>query len=444
MDRTVETVEFQDNLNKELKVAAYARVSAEKDAMMHSLASQVSYFKTEIAKHPNWKFVEVYSDEAITGTKDNRENFQRMISDAKKGKMDLILVKSISRFARNTLTLLSTIRELKDIGVDVYFEKENIHSISFGGELLMSILASYAQEESRSVSENMKWRVKRNFESGIGWGTRLYGYKVEGNEKFTIVEDEAFVIRKIYNLYLNGDGVQKIANALNKQGYTTRNGSDWSKGSVRQILTNEYYTGNRILQKTYRVDHITKKKLHNNGEKPKYYIEESHEGIISKEDFEKVQEIFKSKQRITKPTTSTYSFTGKILCGTCGSHYKRKVRKYGDIIWQCRVYDEKGKAYCASKSVPEYALKEAVKRALLLDEYREDKFLAEVENIKVCKDNALVVHLKNEQDFSYHWEYKSRSESWTPEMKEKARIRALENNKNKMKGDDGKWLKQLQ
>lgn len=442
MERQVEKLEFKDNPNKEIKAAAYARVSSGKDAMLHSLASQVSYFKTMITKHPNWRFVEVYADEAMTGTKEDRDNFQRMIDDAKQGKIDLILVKSISRFARNTITLLTTIRELKDLSVDVYFEEENIHSISFGGELLMSILASYAQEESRSVSENMKWRIKRNFENGIGWGSKLYGYKVEKNETFTIIESEAEVIRLIYKYYLSDYGIQKITNTLNKQGYKTRNGNNWCKSSVRIILTNIYYTGDKILQKTYRDNHINKKTKINHGEKAQYYVQDSHEGIISKEDFGKVQEMMRSKVKRKYDTTSTYPFSGKLICSICGSRFKRKVRPNGDVIWRCRTFDEKGKEYCESKQIPEYAIEETVKRALAIDKYDTDIFLSKVKNITVCPENTLIINLNDGRQITEEWVYKSRSESWTPEMKEKARLQTIENNKTKKRGENGRWLKQ--
>ena len=306
----------------------------------------------------------------------------------------------------------------------------------------MSILASYAQEESRSVSENMKWRIKRNFENGIGWGSKLYGYKVEKNETFTIIESEAEIIKQIYQYYLSGYGIQKIANTLNKQGLKTRNGNDWCKSSVRIILTNIYYTGDKILQKTYRDNHLSKKTKINHGERAKYYVEDSHEGIISKEDFEKVQEMMKSKVKTIYESTSTYPFSGKLICSICGNHFKRKVKPNDDVIWRCRTFDEKGKDYCSSKQIPEYAVEEAVKRALAIDTYNADIFLAQVKNITICPENTIIIHLKDDNEITQKWAYKSRSESWTPEMKEKARLKTMESNKNKKRGDDGKWLKQ--
>ena len=182
-------IKKKEKVTKLKRVVAYTRVSSAKDAMLHSLASQVSYYKTYIKNNPQWQFVEIYSDEGLTGTKETRDSFARMINDARCHKFDIIITKSISRFARNTVTLLSTIRELKLLNIDVFFEEQNIHTISSDGELMLTILASYAQEESLSVSENMKWRIKKNFEEGIPWGGRILGYKFKDNH-FIIIPDE--------------------------------------------------------------------------------------------------------------------------------------------------------------------------------------------------------------------------------------------------------------
>lgn len=201
MKRIVNFIPKKPQLEKKTKVAAYARVSSGKDAMLHSLPAQVSYYSKLKQKNNDWLYVGVYVDEAVTGTLDTCEEFQRMLEDAKNGKIDAIITKSISRFARNTVTLLTSIRELKQIGVDVYFEEQNIHTLSGDGELMLSILASYAQEESRSVSENMKWRIKKNFEEGKPWNYIIYGYTCE-NGKFEIVPNEAKVVRLIYDYFL--------------------------------------------------------------------------------------------------------------------------------------------------------------------------------------------------------------------------------------------------
>ena len=190
MSRTVKKIQFAPQMPKALRVAAYARVSSGKDAMLHSLAAQVDYYSTYIRHHPGWEYVGVYADEAKTGTKDSRENFQRMLADCRAGRIDHIITKSISRFSRNTVTLLETVRELKELGISVYFEEQSIDTATADGELMFSVLASYAQEESLSASENQKWRVKRNFEAGIPWRFFLLGYRREG-DKLVAVPEEA-------------------------------------------------------------------------------------------------------------------------------------------------------------------------------------------------------------------------------------------------------------
>ena len=249
------------------RVAAYARVSSGKDAMHHSLSAQVSYYSSLIQKHPGWTYAGVYADEAKTGTKDSRANFQRLIADCQQGRIDLVITKSVSRFARNTVTLLETVRQLKDMGVDVYFEEQNIHTMSTDGELMLTILASYAQEESRSASENQKWRIRKNFKEGRPWNGVMLGYRQQGG-KYIIVPEEAEIVRRIYTEYLAGKGLEAIVNGLNADGILTQKGFTWHKGPVSRILRNSNYTGNLLLQRFYSENHITKRKCVNEGELP--------------------------------------------------------------------------------------------------------------------------------------------------------------------------------
>ena len=227
------------------KVAAYARVSSGKDAQLNSLSAQISYYNRMIQNHAGWLFCGVYADEAISGTKDDRANFNRLIEDCRAGKISLVITKSISRFARNTVTLLSTVRELKQLGVDVFFEEQGIHTLSGEGELMLTIMAGFAEEESLSVSENMKWRVKKNFEEGKPWSWRLFGYRHE-NGKFVIVPDEAEIVRRICHDYLSGSGSVKIADSLTREGLYGRGGHPWQYTNVLRILKNYNYTGNLI------------------------------------------------------------------------------------------------------------------------------------------------------------------------------------------------------
>ncbi len=427
MSRTIKQISFPSTKASSLtRVAAYARVSSGKDAMLHSLSAQVSCYNDLIQKHPGWIFCGVYADEALTGTKADRKNFTRLLEDCKAGKVDMILTKSISRFARNTLTLLETVRMLKDIGVDVYFEEQNIHSASADGELMLTILASYAQEESLSASENQKWRIRRNFENGMPWTGTMLGYRYE-NGKYVIVPEEAEVVRFIFDSYLSGMGFTALMKMLNKKGIPTRNGNAWCKSSITRVLRNYNYTGNLLLQKTYRENHLTKRTLQNNGELPKYHITDSHEAIIPLRQFNAVQEEIKRRaDKHAKATPQkTYPFTGLIVCGNCGKHYRRKVTKTG-AVWICSTFNTIGKEYCASKQIPESTLISITEETLGSIDALNDKITA----IRAEKDNTLVFCYPNGETSVKRWADRSRRESWTPEMRKTARQKTLERNKN--------------
>ena len=415
MTRKIEQVRFATDAPKRKRVAAYARVSSGKDAMLHSLSAQVSYYSDYIQKH-GWEYAGVYADEAITGTKDSRENFQRLLAECRKGTVQMVVTKSISRFARNTVTLLETVRELKALGVDVYFEEQNIHTMSADGELMLTILASYAQEESLSVSENMKWRIRRNFEEGKPWSGLILGYRFQ-NGQFVVVPEEAEIVKRIFREYLDGLGATAIMKGLNEDGILTRLGKPWRIEGVLKILRNYNYTGNLILQKTYRENHLTKRKLKNNGEKPQYHAVGTHEAIIDLATFEAVQEELARRSEHysgKKPSTVTYPFTRLIVCANCGKHYKRKTTATG-IVWICSTYNTHGKKACASKAIPESVLYELT----------ADTPIGDLTAIRAEKDNTLIFCFKNGSQTVKRWQDRSRSESWTEDMKEKARQQAL-------------------
>lgn len=428
MERTIKKIAFATPQAPKLtRVAAYARVSSGKDAMLHSLSAQVSYYNDLIQHHPDWIFCGVYADEALTGTKADRENFTRLRQDCKAGKVDMVITKSISRFARNTVTLLETVRELKQIGVDVYFEEQNIHSISSDGELMLTILASYAQEESLSASENQKWRIKRNFENGMPWNGTLLGYRYE-NGKYIIVPDESETVRLIFDSYLSGMGVTAIMKMLNEKGICSRNGNAWCKSSVMRVLKNYAYTGNLLLQQTYRENHLTKRTLQNNGELPQYHITDSHEAIIPLQQFNAVQEeINRRAEKHTHPGVKqkVYPFTGMIVCSNCGKHYRRKVTKTGPV-WICSTFNTMGKAYCQSKQIPENTLISVTMEVLGGTDALPDKITA----VRAEKDNTLVFCFKDGSKAVKQWQDRSRAESWTDEMKLAARQKALERSKH--------------
>lgn len=431
MSRTVEQIQFAPRMPKALRVAAYARVSSGKDAMLHSLAAQVDHYSTYIRRHPGWEYVGVYADEAKTGTKDSRENFQRMLADCRAGRIDHIITKSISRFSRNTVTLLETVRELKDMGISVYFEEQSIDTATADGELMLSVLASYAQEESLSASENQKWRIKRNFEEGTPWNGAMLGYRLKDG-RYEIVLKEAALVRRIYSDYLAGDGYLSIAKRLTEEGIPPRFGGKWNQSVVSKILSNYTYTGNLLLQKTFCENHITKKTVINHGELPKYHAEDTHEAIIDMETFQAVQA---EKERRTKrfnkkpAPKKSYPFSGLLVCGNCGKNYRRKTTKTG-IVWVCGTFNTLGKAACASKQIPEATLQQVIADVLEASDFTREQLHSRVQSIRVCNGNILVFCFKDGSEVTRTWKDRSRSESWTDEMKKAARQKALERSKH--------------
>ncbi len=423
MERIVEKIEFPNAQKvRLLRTAAYARVSSGKDAMLHSLSAQVSYYNNLIQSNPEWLFCGVYADEALTGTKDSRENFQKLLAECRAGRIDLVITKSISRFARNTVTLLETVRELKGLGVDVYFEEQNIHSLSADGELMLTILASYAQEESFSASENKKWQIQKDFENGKIGSITILGYKRNKDGVLEIVPEEAEIIRMIFNDYLSGMGKQAISNKLHELGIPAKGGGLWTARSVKRILQNEKYCGDILFQKSFRENHITKRKIYNSGQLPQFYVEEAHEPIIDRKTFQAVQELLIEQQKFapSNPTTGVYPLTGMIECGCCGKYYRRKVQPYR-VTWICWTYNARGKKYCPdSKQIPEDILYEKCCEVLQLDEFDNEIFQSEIKQILVPEPNVLTFIFKDSHEQTVHWLDHSRSESWTPEMREKA------------------------
>lgn len=423
MPKTVKKVAFPPQLPRKKKVAAYARVSSGKDAMHNSLSAQVSYYNTLIQKEDSWEFAGVYSDEAFTGTKESRPGFQSLLGDCKSGQIDMVITKSISRFARNTVTLLETVRMLKGLNVDVFFEEQNIHTMSADGELMLTILASYAQEESRSASENQLWRIKKNFEEGIPWCGKMLGYRIKDGQYY-IIPEEAELVQRIYREYLDGAGVYLICKRLTDDNIPPINSEIWHPRTIANILRNYTYTGNLLLQKTFRENHITKRKIMNVGQKPKYFLEEAHEAIISLETFNAVQsEIERRADLFTppQPHSPEYSYTGKIVCAKCGKNFRRKTTKT-QIVWICATYNSRGKHFCASKQIPETVL-DALAAELISSKRGIEKIVAD-------DNNTLHFHLTDGSVETRVWEDRSRRESWTADKREKARQKTYERNKN--------------
>ena len=419
MERIVQKVKFPPRQPKLKRVAAYARVSSGKDAMLHSLAAQVEYYSNYIRRNPGWEYVGVYADEAKTGTKDSREQFQQLLSDCKAGKIDHILTKSISRMARNTVTLLETVRELKAMGITVYFEEQNIDTGTDDGEMMLSILASYAQEESLSASENQKWRVRQNFENGQPWRGFMLGYRYKDGQ-YIVVPEEAEIVRSIYADFLDGKGVTAIMKRLNNEGILTQQGFPWHKSAITRVLKNYTYTGNLLLQTKYRENHLTKRTLVNHGQLPQYHATNTHEPIIDINTYNAVQlEMYRRAQKYGKQQTSgKYPFSGMITCAGCGKHYRRKVTAAGPV-WICSTYNTHGKAACPSKAIPESTLMEISATV---------SATGEITAMTAHNDNTLEFTLADGTVTVKQWQDRSRAASWTAEMRATAREKSRERN----------------
>ena len=327
------------------RVAGYARVSTDSEEQLTSYDAQVDYYSRYIHSRSDWQFVDVYTDEGISATNTKkRDGFNRMVQDALNGKIDLIVTKSVSRFARNTVDSLTTVRKLKDAGVEVYFEKENIWTLDSKGELLITIMSSLAQEESRSISENVTWGQRKRFADGkvsIPYGQFL-GYRKGKDGLPEIVPEQAEIVRSIYRMCIEGISTNAIAKQLTQQGVPTPAGKQvWQRATVESILRNEKYKGAALLQKKFTVDFLQKKMKVNEGEVPQYYVEHSHEAIIDPEEWEKVQLELARRKTSTRRTQCNSPFSGKLICGDCGEIFGSKVwhsnDKYRKTIWQCNA-----------------------------------------------------------------------------------------------------------
>jgi DNA invertase Pin-like site-specific DNA recombinase len=329
--------------NIKRKVAGYARVSTDSEEQYTSYEAQVDYYSKYIKNNPAWEYVGIYTDEGISGTNmKNREGFNQMVDDALDGKIDLIVTKSVSRFARNTVDSLSTIRKLKDAGVECYFEKENIHTFDSKGELLLTIMSSLAQEESRSLSENVTWGIRKRFADGkilLPYGNFL-GYRKGEDGLPEIIPEEAELVRRIYRMFMDGESTNAIAEKFTKEKIPTPLGKKrWSIKTIESMLTNEKYKGCALLQKKFTVDFLSKKTKENEGEVPQYYVENSHPAIIEPEEWELVQIELKHRKTSKHIRRNTTVLSGKIICGDCGAIYGVFVnRKRVHLIGRKRVH----------------------------------------------------------------------------------------------------------
>ncbi len=341
---------------KRLRVAAYARVSSDSEDQLNSLAVQVDYYTHLIQENPNWEFAGIYTDEGITGTSTkHREQFNRLMDDCRAGLIDRVLVKSASRFARNTADALTSVRELKSLGVTVAFEKEGFDTETSNGEMLLSIICAVAQEESLSISQNMKWGIHKRMRTGnYITNATPFGY-TQINHQLVPEKNNAMIVNDIFKSYLSGMGINEIAEHLNTI-YPKEN-RKWNPRTIHAILRNEKYIGDSLYQKTYTTDSLPLKRYLNTGQRSKYYALETHEGIISKTDYEKVQNLL-AKKSITGEIDRTCVFSKKIYCSICGAICSRKGPPTRGFVWCCRTHLQ-SKVLCLLKSIREDELQQA-------------------------------------------------------------------------------------
>lgn len=370
-------------VRRQLRVAAYCRVSTDDEEQLTSYKAQCAYYTDKIMTNPDWTLAGIFADEGITGTSiKKREKFKKMIRLCRRGKIDMILTKSISRFARNTVDCLAYIRELKELKIPIIFEKENIDTMKADSEIIITMLGGFAQAESESISQNVRWGKRQAFKEGhvIFQYSRLYGYEQGENNKPKVNLEQATVIKRIFDSYLAGSSVRDIKRMLEAEGIPAACGKpEWSISVLQYLLRNEKYCGDALLQKTFVENCITKKTRKNNGELPKYLIKNHHEAIIDRGLFERVQtEIARraGKRRVSgdggglEPSRycGRYALTELLVCGNCGSPYKRVTwSRNGQkkVVWRCTSRLTYGTKYCKeSPTIPEEALHAAVLAAL--------------------------------------------------------------------------------
>ena len=374
-----------------LRVCAYCRVSTGDEEQINSYESQKKYYDEKINSNSLWVFAGIYADEAITGTLDYKRNeFMRMITDAMEGKFDVIITKSISRFARNTLDTLKYVRRLKERNIAVIFEKENINTLEMSGEFLLTILSSIAQQESESISGNVKLGLKMKKERGeiVGFKHCLgYDYDNDSHE-IKIQQDEAEIVRHIFNRYCEGAGSTIIARELTEAGYVPpKGGEKWADSTIRGIIKNEKYKGDVLQGKTFTIDPITHKRMTNKGEEDKYYIENNHEAIVSAEVYEKAQSILEKRSgaietgRRKGNYSRKYTFSSRVFCGFCGSVFVRRNlynnTNHETKVWQCMSYVKNGKKFCPETK----AIRENVIENCFVEAYE-----------LLCQDNKEVIN----------------------------------------------------
>ena len=411
------------------RVAVYVRVSVSKDEHdAHSVYAQTSYYENMIASNPDWELFKVYTDIGISGTRDDRPAFQQMLQDAREHRYDILITKSITRFARNTLTLLTVTRELKELGIDILFEKEHIHTISSDGELLLTMLAVYAEEEAKSASRNISWAIRKGFSHGKHPLWQIYGYKA-GEDNYEVVPEEAEIIKCIYREFLKGATYYGIATKLNKAGITRR-GNKWTSVTIKSVLTNEKYTGNILLQKTHTTNGIKLKPVKNNGELRQYFIRNSHPAIVSEKQYKRVQAEIRQRKE-NRPDYPTHNpeadlFRKILVCGCCGRYLTFRNDKSGDKrvpVYTCKNQQSKNGEKCRIHQITKTMLIEKTCEALGINNGQLTRNIIDkrIERIISNEDYNLVYQFTDGSSKTIEWRPQY---GWTEERRRQASERA--------------------
>lgn len=378
-------VPYQEQIKyRKLRTCAYCRVSSSSDEQLHSFETQYNYYSNYIQKNENWLFAGIYADDGITGTNlERRDDFNRLVEDCRRGRIDMILTKSVSRFARNTVDSIVTIRELKAMGIAVYFETERINTLESQGEMLIAVLSSQAQEESHSISTNVTWGFRRKFEKGeISLNYKHFmGLTKDIHGNYVIDEKEAATVRYIFYWYLRGDSCEEIKRKLEERGVKTATGKDrWNVTTILRMISNEKYMGDALLQKTYTEDYLTHKRKQNVGQRKQYYVENAIPAIIPRSIFYMVQQERAKRARMKGAYSSKYALTELVVCAECGSRYRRttwsnpKRKQDKRIVWRCINRLKNGTQFCKdSPTIPEESLHMAIMKGLSEILYGDDE-----------------------------------------------------------------------
>ena len=371
---------------KKIRLAAYARVSTKSEEQIHSFLAQIRYYNQFVKEHPEYELLEVYTDEGITGTEmEKRDGLNRLLADCKAGKIDRIITKSVSRFARNTEELLAMVRFLKDIGVSVYFEKQGIDTEQLNAEMIVTLPGLAAQKESDAISANVRWGIRKRMELGEFVGGIPYGYK-SVNGQLEINETEAEIVRRIFRDYLSGMGIYKIKDSLNEDLIPRRKkGVLWTRESVRYILTNSRYKGDALFLKQYITETLPHRQVRNKGEQPMYFVENSNVAIIDRNDFDKVQKLFQKKKIEDKKKRASV-FARKIICADCGgSFHNHNVRD--KTYWVCWRVENK-ETNCVSRRVREDMVKDCFVNMVYKLKYNKQILTDAIETIETIENTA--------------------------------------------------------